>query len=622
MNKTIRLTMAQALLRFLDNQYVSVDGVEHKFVRGVFGIFGHGCVVGIGEALASEENALPFYQAKNEQGAVHAAIGFAKEHNRHAMMAVTSSIGPGAMNMVTGAATATANHIPVLLLPGDVFACRQPDPVLQQVEIPHDYTNTANDAFRAVSRLWDRINRPEQLMSAMINAMRVLADPAETGAVTIALPQDVQGEAYEYPVEFFKKRVHYIERRIPTVGQLDRLAKLIKTGKKPLVIAGGGIRYSAAGAELASFCETFHIPFGETQAGKGTIVWDHPYNLSGIGTTGSLAANRLAKEADLIIGVGTRFGDFTTCSKWLFRNPRASFVSINVASFDGYKLNAEPIIADAKLTLEAIVRHPELRSYRSEWGNRIREEKAVWDREVEQLYHEELEGTLSQARVLGELNDRLLPPDAIVLSASGSIPSDMQRVWRTRVPGTYHMEYAFSTMGYEIAAALGAKIAHPEREVVALVGDGAYTMLHTELLTSIQEGKKIIVVVLDNAGFHCIDNLQTSQGIVRYGNEWRKREEQSGRLSGQSLVVDYALNAQSWGAVGLRATTIEGLAEAMQQALKEEASTVIHCLVAPKSMTGNYEGWWRVGTAEVSARKEVVEAWEALQVELDKVRQF
>ncbi|HPK64881.1 MAG TPA: thiamine pyrophosphate-binding protein, partial [Sphaerochaeta sp.] len=349
--------MAQALLRFLDNQYVSVDGVEHKFVRGVFGIFGHGCVVGIGEALASEENALPFYQAKNEQGAVHAAIGFAKEHNRHAMMAVTSSIGPGAMNMVTGAATATANHLPVLLLPGDVFACRQPDPVLQQVEIPHDYTNTANDAFRAVSRLWDRINRPEQLMSAMINAMRVLADPAETGAVTIALPQDVQGEAYEYPVEFFKKRVHYIERRIPTVGQLDRLAKLIKGGKKPLVVAGGGIRYSAAGAALATFCETFHIPFGETQAGKGTIVWDHPYNLSGIGTTGSLAANRLAKEADLIIGVGTRFGDFTTCSKWLFQNPRASFVSINVASFDGYKLNAEPIIADAKLTLEAIVRH-------------------------------------------------------------------------------------------------------------------------------------------------------------------------------------------------------------------------------------------------------------------------
>ncbi|MFA6905869.1 MAG: 3D-(3,5/4)-trihydroxycyclohexane-1,2-dione acylhydrolase (decyclizing) [Sphaerochaeta sp.] len=619
---TIRLTMAQALLRFLDNQYIWFDGEESKFVEGVFGIFGHGCVVGIGEALADEQNGLPFYQAKNEQGAVHAATAFAKEHNRRKIMAVTSSIGPGALNMVVGAGTATANHIPVLLLPGDVFASRQPDPVLQQIETPVDYTNTANDAFRSVSRYWDRVNRPEQLMSAMLNAMRTLTDPADTGAVTIALPQDVQGMAYDYPLEFFAKRVHYIERRIPTKSQLDRLAKLLSKATKPLVICGGGVRYSEAGDALAAFCQRFAIPFAETQAGKGTVLWDNPFNLSGIGTTGSQAANRLAKQSDLIIGVGTRFGDFTTCSKWLFQNPACEFVSINVASFDAYKLNSLPIVADAKLTLEALLSQPQLSGYTSSWGRAIETERNLWKEEVDRLYQEVVPSSLSQARVLGELNDRLLPPSAIVVSGSGSIPSDMQRVWRTRVRGTYHMEYAFSCMGYEVAAALGAKIAHPDREVVTIIGDGAYTMLHTELLTSIQEGRKIIVVVLDNAGFHCIDNLQNSQGIVHYGNEWRRREDETGRLTGSSLSVDYALNAQSWGAVGLRADTIEELEQAVKQALAEKVSTLIHCHVAPKSMTKGYDSWWRVGTAEVSNNPKVVEAWTELQSEIAKTRQF
>ena len=619
---TIRLTMAQALLRFLDNQYLWIDGEESKFVEGVFGIFGHGCVVGIGEALADETNKLPFHQAKNEQGAVHAATAFAKEHNRRKIMAVISSIGPGALNMVVGAGTATANHIPVLLLPGDVFASRQPDPVLQQIETPLDYTNTANDAFRSVSRYWDRINRPEQVMSALLNAMRVLTDPAETGAVTLALPQDVQGMAYDYPVEFFAKRVHYVERRIPTTSQLDRIATLLAKASKPLVICGGGVRYSEAGEALAAFCERFAIPFAETQAGKGTVLWDNPYNLSGIGTTGSQAANRLAKQADLIIGAGTRFGDFTTCSKWLFQNPKCEFVSINVASFDAYKLNSLPIVADAKLTLEALTDLPRLYGYKSGWGKAIETERKLWNEEVDRLYQEVVPSSLSQVRVLGELNDRLLPPSAIVVSGSGSIPSDMQRVWRTRVRGTYHMEYAFSCMGYEVAAALGAKIAHPDREVVTIIGDGAYTMLHTELLTSIQEGRKIIVVVLDNAGFHCIDNLQNSQGIVHYGNEWRRREEQTGRLTGPSLSVDYALNAQSWGAVGLRADTIEELEQAVKQALKEKVSTLIHCHVSPKSMTKGYDSWWRVGTAEVSNNPKVVEAWNELQSEIAKTRQF
>lgn len=619
---TIRLTMAQALLRFLDNQYVMFDGVETKFVEGVFGIFGHGCVVGLGEALAAKENTLPFYQAKNEQGSVHAATAFAKEHNRRKIMAVTSSIGPGALNMVTGAGTASANHIPVLLLPGDVFASRQPDPVLQQIETPHDYTNSSNDAFRSVSRYWDRVNRPEQLMTAMLNAMRVLTDPAETGAVTVALPQDVQGEAYDYPVEFLAKRVHHIERRLPTPSQVERSVEAIAKAKKPLVILGGGVRYSEAGEELSKFCSSFHIPFGETQAGKGTILWDDAYNLSGIGVTGSQAANRLAKEADLILAVGTRMGDFTTCSKWLFQNPDATFLSINVASFDAYKLNSIPIIADAKATLAAIAEKLKAQAYHSSWGTRIEEEKALWNKEVDRLYSEELPNTLSQARVLGELNDRLLPSDTIVVSGSGSIPSDMQRVWRTRKQGTYHMEYAFSCMGYEIAGALGAKIAHPDREVVAIVGDGAYTMLHTELLTSLQEDKKIIVVVLDNAGFHCIDNLQNSQGIVHYGNEWRKREEKTGRLTGSSLSVDYALNAQSWGAAGFTATSLEELKEAVGRALKEDRSSVIHVHVAPKSMTNGYESWWRVGTAEVSSNPEVVEAWKELQIEIEKTRKF
>jgi 3D-(3,5/4)-trihydroxycyclohexane-1,2-dione acylhydrolase (decyclizing) len=617
--ETVRLTTAQALLRFLDNQYIEVDGKELKYVAGVFGIFGHGVVVGLGEALAQGNHHLRFYQAKNEQGGAHAAMGFAKQNNRHRIMAVTSSIGPGALNMVTAAGTATANHIPVLFLPGDVFACRQPDPVLQQIEIPSDYTKTASDAFRAVSRYWDRVNRPEQLMTAMINAFRVLTDPAETGAVTVSLPQDVQGEAYDYPETFLAKRVHHIERRPPTMGQVERAAAMLKEAKRPLVICGGGVRFSGAGAVLETFCSAFHIPFGETQAGKGTILWDNPYNLSGIGNTGGSAANKLAKEADLIIAAGTRLGDFTTCSKWLFQHPSARILGINIASFDAYKMNAEPVIADAKLMLEALT--SAVTGYRSSWGGRIKEVKDEWNAEVDRLYNEDDPAGLSQVRVLGELNDRLLPKNAIAVSGSGSIPSDMQRVWRTRVPDAYHMEYAFSCMGYEIAAALGVKIAKPEQEVVAIVGDGAYTMLHTELLTAVQEGQKIIVVVLDNAGFHCIDNLQHSQGIVHFGNEWKVRDE-TGQLAGASVQVDYAKNAESWGALGLRAKTVEELRKALETALDSKGPVLIDAKVTPKSMTHGYESWWRVGTAQVSSNPEVEKAACAMAAEIAKARKF
>jgi len=619
---TMRMTVGQAIVRFLDNQYLEADGVETKYVAGVAGIFGHGVVVGLGEALAERNHSLVFYQAKTEQGAGHIATGFAKQNSCRRILAVTSSIGPGALNLVTAAGTATVNHIPVLFLPGDVFATRQPDPVLQQVEIPWDYTVSANDAFKAVSKYWDRISRPEQVMTAFINAMRVLTDPAQMGAVTIALPQDVQGEAWDYPAEFFEKRVHHLERRAPSQAQVERASAMILAAKRPFVICGGGVRYSDAGSELAAFCRKFHVPFGETQAGKGTIPWDNPYNLSGLGVTGSQAANRLAKKADLIVAVGTRLGDFTTCSKWLFQNPDVKLLGINVASFDAYKMNAEPIVADAKLTLAALTAYLGHKGYASAWDEEIAREKELWDKEVDRLYSIEDPAGLSQIRAIGELNDVLLPKNAIVISGSGSIPSDMQRTWRVRTTGTYHMEYGFSCMGYEIAAALGAKLAAPESECVAIVGDGAYTMLHTELLTAVQEGQKIIIVVLDNQGFQCIDNLQNSQGISHFGNEWKRRDPATGQLSGASMSVDFAKNAESWGAVGLRASNVDEFRCAVQKALKETRPVVIDAKVGTKSMTGGYESWWHVGTAEVADNPKIEQAAREVKAELAKARKY
>jgi 3D-(3,5/4)-trihydroxycyclohexane-1,2-dione acylhydrolase (decyclizing) len=618
--KTVRLTMAQALLRFLDNQYLESDGVEHKFVRGVFGIFGHGNVVGLGEALAEERHGLTYYQGHNEQGMAHAAIGFAKQSNRKRIFAVTSSIGPGALNMVTAAATATVNRLPVLFLPGDAFACRQPDPVLQQVEQFHDLNLTANDAFKPVSRFWDRVSRPEQLVSACLNALRVLTDPADTGAVTLALPQDVQGEAYDYPAEFLAKRVHYLERRPPTAGELARALPIIRAAKKPLVICGGGVRYSEAGRELKKFCETFGIPFAETQAGKGVLPWSHPCNLGGIGVTGGLAANRIARQADLLLALGTRLGDFTTASKWLFQNPSLRVLAVNVAPFDAHKLNAAPMVADAREALSALTRGLKKARYRSGYTGEVGRAREQWSAEVDRLYAAEDPAGLSQTRCLGELNTRLLPRDAIVVGASGSLPGDLQRVWRSRSPGAYHMEYGFSCMGYEIAAALGAKLAEPEREVFALVGDGSYVMLHSELLTSLQEGLKINVVVFDNGGFQCIDNLQQSQGISKFGNELRARSPKTGRLTGEALVVDFARNGESYGARGLRARTLEEFRRAVRKALKEGRSTVIDVKVTPKSMTAGYDSWWRVGTAEVSRNKGVEEAAVRLKKEIGRAR--
>ncbi len=620
--KTIRLTVGQALVKFLDNQFISFDGNEIKFVEGIFGIFGHGCVVGLGEAIQEGDHSLKFYQGHNEQGMAHAAIAFAKQHKRRKMMVVTSSIGPGALNMVTAAGTATANRIPLLLLPGDAFACRQPDPVLQQIEQPHNYNITANDAFKPVCRYWDRIARPEQLMTASINALRVLTDPADTGAVCLCLPQDVQGEAWDYPEYFFRKRIHTVRRRPLAEGEAEFLTKIIAGKKKPLIICGGGVSYSEAGETLEAFTSNFNIPFAETQAGKGTIVWDHPMNLGGIGLTGTLTANRIAKQADLVISVGSRLNDFHTCSKWLFQNPKVDFLSINLHPFDAYKADGVPILADAKTALEDLDKHLKEKRYTASYGNEIRDLKREWDEEVDRLYSLDDKEGYSQSRVIGQLNEGLIPEDAIILTASGSLPSDLQRTWRTRIPHTYHVEYGFSCMGYEVAGALGAKIANPEKEVYCLLGDGAYIMLHSELLTSIQEGIKINIIVFDNSGFHCIGNLQGSKGIPPFGCEFNFRNNKSGLLDGKSVPVDYAANAKSYGCDAWTVHNAEEFKEAITMARESKISTLIDVKTNPESMTNGYECWWRVGIPEVSKKKAVNEAYKTQEKELQNVRQY
>lgn len=606
--RTIKMTMAQALVRFLDHQYIHVDGEEIKFVQGVLGIFGHGNVLGLGEALEAEGHCLKYYQGKNEQGMAHVALGFTKQKRRKQMMAVTSSIGPGALNMVTAAGTATANRLPVLFLPGDAYATRQPDPVLQQIEQPYDYNLTANDAFKPVSKYWDRVNRPEQLMTACINAMRVLTDPAETGAVVICLPQDVEGEVYEYPEEFLEKRVHYIQRRAMDSAALERVVELICKKKKPFLLCGGGVRYSDAEFAFQKFAEEFQIPFGETQAGKGTILFDCPMNLGGVGLTGTLASNRLAKEADLIIGIGTRLNDFHTCSKLAYPNEEMEMIGINLNPMDAYKMNAMPVMADAKLALEAISKELRKRNYKSEYKNEITNLKKQWDQEVDRLYSVELKEGLAQTRVLGALNETLIPKDAIIVSASGSLPSDLQRVWRCRGKDVYHVEYGFSCMGYEISGALGAKIAEPEREVYAIVGDGSFLMLHSEFITSLQEHIKINVILMDNNGCQCIHNLQKGNGIPSFANEYRYRENHTDRLTGNYMPVDYAMIANGYGGYGLKARNIEELEIAFSLMKNCDKSILLDIKVVPETMTNGYDAWWRVGVAQMSAHSAVEKA--------------
>lgn len=645
--KTIRLTMAQALIKFLDNQYVEFDGIENKFVKGIFTVFGHGNVLGLGQALEQDAGDLIVHQGRNEQGMAHAAMGFAKQKHRKQIYACTSSVGPGAANMVTAAATATANRIPVLFLPGDVYATRQPDPVLQQVEQFYNLNISTNDAFKAVSKYWDRISRPEQLMTACINAMRVLTSPEDTGAVTLALPQDVQGEAYDYPEYFFQKRVHRIERTPATKEMLADAVSLITKKSKPMLICGGGVRYSEAAEAFKTFAEKFNIPFGETQAGKSAIVWDHKLNMGGIGETGSLAANTIAKEADLIIGVGTRYTDFTTSSKWIFQNPEVSFLNINIAAFDAYKLDGVRVTADAKAALEDLAIELEKAGYKSAYTTEIRTAKDALNAEVDRVYSVEYSGedfvpevnddldqravfeefkkitgsSLTQSRVLGVLNEMLTDKD-IVVGASGSLPGDLQRVWRAKGANTYHMEYGYSCMGYEVNASLGVKIAEPDKEVYTLLGDGSYMMLHSELITSIQERRKINVVVFDNMTFGCINNLQIGNGMGSFGTEFRFRNEETGRLDGGFVPIDFAMNAAAYGCKTYTVKTIEELKEAIIHSKNQKVSTLIDVKVLPKTMVHGYGSWWRVGVAEVSNKEKIQETYKKSRENIDKARQY
>lgn len=609
--ETVRLTTGQALVRFLDNQYVEFDGSESKFVKGIFTVFGHGIVVSFGEAMEAYRGDIRVYQGKNEQGMAHAAIGYAKQKNRREIIACASSIGPGALNFAAAAGTATVNRIPLLLFCADAYASRQPDPVLQQLEQFYDYGVTANDALKPLSKYWDRISRPEQLMTAMLHAFRVLTDPAETGAVTICLPQDAEGEAYDYPVSFFEKRVHHITRRIPTDGELERAADLIKSKKKPLLICGGGVLYSEAGEALREFAEGHGIPFTETQAGKGAINWNHPLNLGAVGVSGGIAGNRAAAEADLIIAVGTRLSDFTTSSKWQFRNPEADFLSVNVCSFDAYKLNARQIIADAKETLSAL--GARLGGYKSSYGGELAALKKEWEAEVDRMLSDERPGAISQTRALGEMQLAGGSNDVIV-AASGSLPDDVRKYWRAESYKSYHCEYGFSCMGYEVNAALGVKLAEPWREVFALVGDAAFQMLHTEFVTAVQENKKITVVVFDNQGFGCIENLQNGQGIPTFCTKTNFRDETTGRLTGAAVPIDYAKIAEGYGAKGYRADCPDGLRAALAAARKEPGCVIIDVKILPQSMGGHYENWWRVGTPEVSDNPGVM----AARVEMEK----
>jgi 3D-(3,5/4)-trihydroxycyclohexane-1,2-dione acylhydrolase (decyclizing) len=609
---TVHLTTAQALVRFLANQYVERDGVEQRFFVGCSGIFGHGNVAGVGQALQQYAGDLTYYQSRNEQAMVHAAAAYARQKNRLQTIACTTSIGPGATNMVTGATLATINRLPVLLLPGDVFATRRPDPVLQQLEAPHDGDLSVNDCFRPISKYWDRVNRPEQLIPAALAAMRMLTNQAETGAVTLALPQDVQAEAYDYPEEFFKKRVWRVGRPLPEAEMTERAAVLIRESRRPMIVSGGGTIYSEATEALRQFVEATGIPVGETQAGKGSMPYDHPLALGAVGATGTFAANRVAREADLVIGVGTRWSDFTTASKTAFQNPQVRFVNINVADFDAHKHAGLALVGDARATLEAL--SEALTGYEAEAEYREQSTQASkeWDREVERLYTLDHGPLLAQSIVIGAVNSFSDPAD-VVVCAAGSMPGDLHKLWRTRDPKGYHVEYGYSTMGYEIAGGLGVKMADPSREVYVMCGDGSYLMMNSEIVTSIQEGYKLTIVLVDNSGFASIGALSRSVGSQGFGTQYRYRKNGSLGLdteeeTGEMLPVDLANNAESLGAHVIRAEDISGMNDALTEAKDVDRTVVIYVPVDRYEGVPDYGAFWDVPVAEVSEMESVVAA--------------
>lgn len=643
MVKTKRMTVAQAIVKFLDNQYVSMDGEETKFVEGFFTIFGHGIAVGLGEALDTNPGGLKVLQGRNEQGMCHVATAFAKQNNRRKIIACASSVGPGAANMVTACATATVNNLPLLVFPADTFASRQPDPVLQQLEQSSSLAVTTNDAFKPVCKYWDRITRPEMVMTALINAMRVLTDPAETGACCIGLCQDVEGESYDFPEYFFEKRVHRITRPTAVEEELEDIAEIIAGAKKPLVIVGGGVRFSEAGETVEKFCEEFKIPFGETQGGKSACISSHPYCLGGIGVTGTYASNIIAKDADAVIAVGSRLSDFTTSSKRLFANEKVKFVTINNSRYHAYKMDAVKAVGDAKATVEALAGKLRARGYVSAYAGEIEEAKKAWDKEMARLagiaytgddfepiikardprtipeFVKLTDGKITQTAALAAIR-RVIDADATIITAGGSLPSCMQRMWTTDKRGGYHAEYGYSCMGYEVAATLGVKFAEPDNEVYCVVGDSSFQMLHSEIMTIMQEKKKVNILVFDNCGFGCINNLEMNHGIGSLATEFRYTDGR--KPCGDLIPVDYAKVAEGYGLKSYTCKTIAELEAALEDAKKQEIACLFDLKVIPKTMTDGYESWWNVGLADVSEKESVREAWKGVKAGREEARDY
>ncbi|WP_128436710.1 3D-(3,5/4)-trihydroxycyclohexane-1,2-dione acylhydrolase (decyclizing) [Streptomyces cyaneus] len=608
---TVRLTVAQALVRFLSVQYTERDGVRHRLIAGTWGIFGHGNVAGIGQALVQAgEDVMPYHQGRNEQSMVHAAVGYARQLNRLSAQAVTTSIGPGATNLVTGAALATINRLPVLLLPGDYFASHAPDPLLQQLEHPTEADVSVNDTLRPVSRYFDRITRPEALIPSALNAMRVLADPAETGAVTLALPQDVQAEAYDWPQEFFAERVWYVRRPAPDPVELAEAVEAIRAAERPLIVAGGGVHHSEAEAALKAFVEATGIPVSSTQAGKGSLRYDHPADLGGIGHTGTSVSDDIARAADLVIGVGTRYTDFTTASGTLFQNPDVRFLNLNITGFDAHKLAARTLVCDARAGLtaltEALSGHRVDAAYEAEYGAG----KERWDAVVEAAYRADDESAVpTQTQVLGAL-DAVVGDDDVVINAAGSLPGDLHKLWRSRSPRQYHLEYGYSCMGYEIPAGIGIQQAAPDTAVWSLVGDGTYLMMPTEIVTAVQEGLPVNIVLIQNHGYASIGGLSAEIGAERFATDYRYRAA-DGTFTGAPLPVDLAANAASLGMDVLRAKTVRELREALATARASDRPTCVYVetdILNPTSPGA--EAWWDVPVAEVASREAAVEARE------------
>ena len=616
MRQMTRLTVSQALVKFLGAQYSESDGEEQKLFAGCFGIFGHGNVAGIGQALLQAEleepDTLPYILGRNEQAMVHTAVAYARMKNRLQTYAVSTSVGPGATNMLTGAALATINRLPVLLLPADTFADRSASPLLQELELPDSGDVTVNDAFRPVSRYFDRIWRPEQLPAALLAAMRVLTDPAETGAVTLCFPQDVQAEAYDWPTALFEKRVWHVARPLPEPARLEAAAEIIRSAQRPLIVAGGGVTYSRAQDALAAFCEATGIPVGQSQAGKGTLVYDHPQCLGAIGSTGTTAANAVARDADVVIGIGTRYSDFTTASRTAFQNPDVRFVNINVAGIDTIKHAGLAVQADARETLDALLQL--LQGYRVDEGyiNQYSGLDATWDETVQQVYLPETPnagaaGLLTQNEVIGLVNELSEPRD-VVVCAAGSMPGDLHKLWRTRDPKGYHVEYGYSCMGYEVAGGLGVRLACPDRDVFVMVGDGSYLMMATELVTAVQEDIKIITVLVQNHGYASIGSLSESLGSQRFGTRYRYRNPETGRLDGEKLPVDLAANAGSLGVEVIKTTTAGEFAEAIKAAKAADHSVVIYVETDPLIGAPDSESWWDVPVSETSTLESTQQA--------------